>query len=158
MRIGVLAKKAQCDVETVRYYERIGLLPAPARLESGYRDYRQNHLDALHFIRHCRALELSLKDIEVLLHYQSHPDLKCDEVNQSIDRHIDNIEQKIESLVALKSRLTTLRSRCDSDREAAECGILKDLDHPVLEGDCGCHGEDPSEQTIEKRSALPQRR
>ncbi|OZG74085.1 Cd(II)/Pb(II)-responsive transcriptional regulator [Hahella sp. CCB-MM4] len=148
MRIGVLARKAKCDVETVRYYERIGLLDEPARLESGYRDYRQNHLDTLHFIRHCRALELPLKDIEMLLHYQSHPDLKCDEVNQSIDHHIESIEHKIASLMSLKNRLKTLRSRCDSEREAGQCCILQDLDHPVVEGDCGCHGEgEPRKET-----------
>ena len=69
MRIGEIAAQAGCDVQTVRYYEREGLLNAPEREPSGYRCYAQVHLDALRFIRHCRSLDVSLPEVRRLLFY-----------------------------------------------------------------------------------------
>ncbi|WP_250655878.1 Cd(II)/Pb(II)-responsive transcriptional regulator [Alkalimarinus coralli] len=139
MRISQLAKAAHCDLETVRYYEKIKLMPAPPRNESGYRIYNQHHLERLNFIRHCRSLDMPLKEITSLLHFRDHPTLKCDQVNQLIDQQLDSVANKIEMLEGLKEQLNSLRSRCDSDHAAGDCGILKELDSDAEAGSCPCH-------------------
>ena len=71
MKIGALARATGVDIETIRYYERIGLLPAPERQPNGYRAYGHNHLERLSFIRHCRALDMPLSDIRLLLDFMA---------------------------------------------------------------------------------------
>lgn len=129
MRIGELGKAAGCDVETVRYYERIGLLPEPERTASGYRSYGPAHLERLQFIRHCRALQMSLADIGTLLSLQAQPAEDCVDVNDLLDHHIDRIQAQMASLVALKSQLDELRRKCNSTSAIRNCAILQDLNH-----------------------------
>lgn len=73
MRIGELARNTSCDIETIRYYEKSGLLDEPARNGAGYREYQARHQERLQFIRHCRSLQMSLADIRVLLDLRSNP-------------------------------------------------------------------------------------
>ena len=73
MRIGELAKRTDCDVETVRYYEKAGLLQEPGRNSAGYREYREEHQERLQFIRHCRSLQIGLTDIRALLEFKNNP-------------------------------------------------------------------------------------
>ncbi|MDR2787549.1 MAG: Cd(II)/Pb(II)-responsive transcriptional regulator [Candidatus Accumulibacter sp.] len=127
MRIGELAKRSNCDVETVRFYERGGLLDKPAREANGYRCYSEAHLEQLNFIRHCRSLGIGLSEARVLRCFQANPELACDEVNQLVDRQIARIHQQIESLRLLEQQLRTLRGACDVNRSVGECGIMRSL-------------------------------
>ena len=141
MRISQLANAAHCDLETVRYYEKINLMPEPSRNDSGYRIYNHDHLERLNFIRHCRSLDMPLKEVTSLLHFRDNPTLKCDQVNQLIDQQLTSVENKIQMLEGLKEQLNSLRSRCDNDHTAGDCGILKGLDSDAAFGECPCHDD-----------------
>lgn len=117
MRIGELAKRGDCDVETVRFYEREGLLDAPAREANGYRRYAQAQLLQLNFIRHCRSLGMALPDIRVLRGCQENPALACHQVNGLIDRQLDRIRQQLSALSALEQQLHSLRASCHGHAE-----------------------------------------
>jgi Cd(II)/Pb(II)-responsive transcriptional regulator len=142
MRIGELARLAHCDVETVRFYEREGLLDEPARETNGYRSYAATHVAQLNFIRHCRSLGIGLADIRMLRRFQVDPSQPCDEVNQLIDCQIERIHLQIESMRTLEQQLRTLRDTCHAhDRRSSECGIMKNLEQPMDEESCSCHAE-----------------
>ena len=85
MQIKELALATGVDVETIRYYEKQGLMPAPARRENGYRDYAVAHLERLSFIRHCRALDMPLGDVNRLLGFVDKPDRNCGDVDLLVD-------------------------------------------------------------------------
>jgi Cd(II)/Pb(II)-responsive transcriptional regulator len=127
MKIGDLAKKAGCQVETVRYYEREGLLPVPARTEGNYRLYGSPHLERLVFIRNCRTLDMTLEEIQRLLALRDLPHESCAGINSLVDEHIEHVEARINSLLALRDQLTELRDRCNSPQESEDCGILRQL-------------------------------
>lgn len=127
MKIGELAQKAGCQVETVRYYEREGLLPAPARSEGNYRLYGAQHLERLVFIRNCRTLDMTLEEIQRLLALRDLPHESCAGINSLVDEHIEHVEARISSLMALREQLTELRDRCNGPQEAEDCGILRQL-------------------------------
>ena len=139
MRIGELAKRGDCDVETVRFYEREGLLDAPAREANGYRRYAETQLAQLNFIRHCRSLGIGLPEVRTLRCFQENPRLACDEINQLVDRQIARIHQQIESLRLLEQQLHALRRTCKASRKASECGILRNLAKAAETGSCPCH-------------------
>ncbi|MCK2184164.1 Cd(II)/Pb(II)-responsive transcriptional regulator [Halomonas getboli] len=130
MKIGELARRTDCRVVTIRYYEREGLLPEPARSESNYRLYGEAHVERLAFIRHCRALDMTLDEIRALLDCHDHPDSPCQEADALIDAHLDHVAARIAQLQTLERSLQTLRARCQGQRSAAECGILDALAHP----------------------------
>ncbi len=142
MKIGELAKCADCSVETIRFYEREGLLQAPVREENGYRRYTDDHLQKLNFIRHCRSLGMGLPDIRTLLDLQAHPDLACDEINQLIDNQIDRVHQQVKSLRLLEQQLHALRETCHANTNVGECGILRNLEQAAVGEDCSCHSLD----------------
>ncbi|AXA94143.1 Cd(II)/Pb(II)-responsive transcriptional regulator [Massilia sp. YMA4] len=132
MRIGELAKAADCDVETVRYYERIALLPEPERTASGYRAYGAAHAERLRFIRHCRALQISLADIGTLLALQAQPAAGCDEVNALLDHQIARIQQQMAVLTSLNQQLVELRCKCGKTAAIRDCAILQDLGQSTM--------------------------
>jgi Cd(II)/Pb(II)-responsive transcriptional regulator len=127
MKIGDLARAADTPVETVRYYEREGLLPPPARTASNYRAYEQQHLERLLFIRQARALDMSLDEVRVLLRFKDSPQEDCGNVNQVLDEHIGHVSRRIQELRALERQLKALRAQCAEAREAGACGILGGL-------------------------------
>lgn len=139
MKIGEIAQRSGCDIETIRYYEREGLLAMPAREANGYRRYNEGHLAQLYFIRHCRSLDISLQDVRTLLNFKSNPELACDEVNQLIDNQIHRIHQQAESLRLLEQQLHALRDTCQANRKAGECGIMKNLEQAIHADACSCH-------------------
>ena len=111
MQIGELAKRTGCETETIRYYEREGLLPAPSRSSSGYRRYEQPHLEQLAFILHCRSLGMPLADIRLLAGFHQQPAAEpCDRVNALIDEQIQRVHSQIEALQRLEQQLLQLRS------------------------------------------------
>lgn len=139
MRIGELAQRSDCDVETVRFYEREGLLDLPAREANGYRLYNEAHLVQLKFVRHCRSLGMGLPDVRILRSFQANPDLACEEINQLIDRQIERIHQQLDSLHLLERQLHKLRDTCHANRKAGQCGIMRNLAQAAEGGNCSCH-------------------
>jgi Cd(II)/Pb(II)-responsive transcriptional regulator len=127
MKIGELAKLTDAQVETIRYYEREGLLPAPARSDGNYRLYTQAHVERLTFIRNCRSLDMTLEEIRSLLNLRDSPQDQCESVNALIDEHIQHVNDRIASLQALQTQLLDLRQRC-SDGAPDHCGILDRLE------------------------------
>lgn len=131
MLIGELGKKADCLVQTVRFYESEGLLPEPARSEGNFRLYDEVHLQRLLFIRSCRAKDMTLDEIRQLLNLRDRPELGCGEVNALVDAHIAQVRTKMKELRALERELMDLRRSCDSARTSRECGILNSLAEPA---------------------------
>jgi len=127
MKIGDLAQATLCPVETVRYYEREGLLPAPARSSGNYRIYGPHHVERLRFIRHCRTLDMTHDEIRTLLVFRDGPEQRCDEVNALLDEHIGHVARRIRELRALERELKELRGQCHSVRAVRDCAIMQSL-------------------------------
>jgi len=128
-KIGELARQTASSVETIRYYEQQKLLPQPARSNGNYRLYSDVHVKRLQFIRHCRALDMTLDEIRTLLDFRDTPEADCAGVNMLLDRHIGHVAHRIKELKALQSQLKDLRTRCVSVQSStAECGILQGLE------------------------------
>lgn len=127
LKIGELARRIGLQVETIRYYEREGLLPAPARSEGNYRLYGSAHVERLQFIRHCRSLDISLGEVHVLLNLRDAPERSCITVNELLDKHISDVARRVHELQALEKQLKELRNRCSSAQAAKDCNILKTL-------------------------------
>ena len=128
MRIGELARAASTPVETIRYYEREGLLPEAPRTAANYRVYGEAQLERLGFIRHCRSLDMTLDEIRTLLEFRDAPERNCETVNALLDEHIVHVAQRIAELQALERELESLRSLCRRARAARDCGILREID------------------------------
>ena len=124
MKIGELGQKTGVDVETIRYYEKVGILPEPARTEGNYRHYNEQHADRLSFVRYCRSLDMTLDEIRVLLQFRDTPESNCGEVNQLLDEHIGHVTTRIAALTGLDKELRKLRSQCRKAQQAKDCGIL----------------------------------
>ncbi|MBD3641447.1 MAG: Cd(II)/Pb(II)-responsive transcriptional regulator [Marinobacter sp.] len=127
MRIGAIAKQAGVPVETVRYYEKIGLLPEPVRDASGYRSYRQAHLDRLLFIKRCRNLDMAQEEIRELLRLAEQPEADCSDVDALLARHLDHVRERLKELASLEQTLVQLQAACSDARTVRECGILGEL-------------------------------
>jgi len=127
MKIGELAAATQTPVETIRYYERDGLLPRAPRTEGNYRIYGPSHVEQLAFIRHCRSLDMTLEEIRVLLRFRDAPDADCADVDALLVEHIDHVATRIRGLKELEKQLRALRERCTGASAAGRCGILSGL-------------------------------
>ncbi|TFY96682.1 Cd(II)/Pb(II)-responsive transcriptional regulator [Ramlibacter humi] len=139
MKIGELASRAGCDAQTVRFYEREGLLPEPPRQSSGYRQYADGHLARLGFIRHCRSLDIPLPEVRQLLALAETPSESCGQVNGLIDRHIELVRERVRALQSLETQLVSLRRACDGDA-SHPCTILQSFMGVAGEHACACHG------------------
>ncbi|MGH6611139.1 MAG: MerR family transcriptional regulator, partial [Burkholderiaceae bacterium] len=98
MRIGEVADAVGVDVETVRFYEKERLLPAPKRSSNGYRAYSQMHLERLALIRHCRSLDIALSDIRKLLQLVDRPAAQCGDVDQLVEQQLERVRARLASL------------------------------------------------------------
>ena len=127
LKIGELATRTGYTVEAIRYYEREGLLPAPARSDGNYRLYRGDHLERLRFIRHCRSLDMALDEIRSLLAFRDHPERSCGDVNALLDKHVVDVAERIAQLQDLQRQLLQLRGLCTEVHTAADCAILQCL-------------------------------
>lgn len=127
MKIGELAKRSGCSIQTIRYYEKEGLISAPERTEGNFRVYSAVALENLSFIRNCRALDLTLSEIKHLISLQSSPGTPCEAVNEMIDSHLQVVESRIEGLQKLHGDLKQLRLKCGNARSVDQCGILGEL-------------------------------
>jgi Cd(II)/Pb(II)-responsive transcriptional regulator len=126
LTIGALAHRMQCQTETIRFYEKEGLLPAPARSGGNYRLYGPQHLERLAFIRRCRSLDMTLDEIRVLLQLHDRAAGNCAAVGSVLDDHIQHVADRIDELRTLQQQLHELRQQCAS-ADSQGCGILKEL-------------------------------
>ncbi len=126
MKISEVAKVTDTAIETIRYYEREGLISTAQRQANNYRYYDEVHVQQLSFIRHCRSLDMSLDEIRLLQQFKTNPKENCSEVNHVIDNHIQHVRDRIESLLKLEAQLTQLRAQCIA--EGGNCAILEHLE------------------------------
>ncbi len=124
MKIGELSSVSGTAVETIRFYEREGLLSKPARTQGNFRTYEQAHLEQLQFIRYCRSLDMSLDEVRILLKVKNDPGADCGDVNSLLDEHIGHVCRRIKELRFLEKQLKELRQRCGEHQSANQCGIL----------------------------------
>jgi MerR family copper efflux transcriptional regulator len=128
LTIGQLAELAQVPIETLRYYERQGLIAPPPRSVSNYRLYPEDAVRQVRFIKRAQALGFSLKDIKELCSILATPEARCSEIRQRAAAKIEAIEGKIDSLTAMKSALSKLVNECPGEGSLAECPILESLE------------------------------
>ena len=126
--IGRLAGNSGVNLETIRYYERIGLLAKPPRSQSGYRLYSADAVNRVRFIKHAQELGFSLKEISELLSLRVAPDRSCADIKQRADKKIADIEEKIRSLRQMKQALIKVSASCRGRGPTSECPILEALD------------------------------
>jgi Cd(II)/Pb(II)-responsive transcriptional regulator len=129
LKIGELARRTLCQAETIRFYEREGLLPKPTRTAGNYRVYGRAHVERLAFIRNCRALDMTLDEIRQLLRFRDLPQDNCQAAHALLDEHVTHVAARILELQQLERQLRALRRQCQPARADRECGILDELSH-----------------------------
>jgi len=128
LTIGKVAKSAGLGIETVRFYEREGLIKPLARTEANYRLYAEDGIVRLRFIKRAKALGFTLREIKELLFLRVDPDATKGDVKEQIEEKIDDIKQRIRDLKKIQKTLETLDSCCDGHGSADECPILAALE------------------------------
>ncbi|MBU3021680.1 MerR family transcriptional regulator [Aestuariibacter sp. A3R04] len=126
MRISELAKASKVSVKTIRYYEQIALLPLPARDKNGYRVYTQDDVNTVIFIRRCRELNISVKNIKRIVGIRKQPTASCAEVDNIIQAQLQKIQQTQKELALLADSLQVLVQSC-SNKQVKDCKILHHL-------------------------------
>lgn len=139
MKISDLGRATGVAIETIRYYEKAGLLPVPAREANGYRRYGDSHLERLAFVRHCRALDMPLADVRGLLQAVDGRPGEDKAVDLLIARQLKRIRARLKSLRALERQLAHLKQSCDADHAHHACGILQELVAAAHGEACACH-------------------
>lgn len=127
MTVSGLAKTAGVNSETIRFYERRGLLPAPPRTAAGYRLYSPSAVERIRFIRHAKALGFTLEEIEELLSLRRAPGCTCGDVKERADRKIADIDRRIAALTAVRRTLADIAAACPGDGPTSDCPILAAL-------------------------------
>lgn len=128
LTISQLANRAKVNIETIRYYERRGLIPEPPRRESGYRQYAPEFVTRIQFIKRAQALGFSLNEIAELLALRVDTDTACNEVRKRAENKIASIEGKIQTLQKMKQALEALIVVCNENGTTGECPILEALE------------------------------
>ncbi|OJS99370.1 Cd(II)/Pb(II)-responsive transcriptional regulator [Marinobacter nauticus] len=131
MKIGELSKTTGLPVETIRYYEKIGLMPAPERNASGYRQYRSDHRDRLLFIKRCRNLDMTQDEIRELIQLANQPEADCSKVDALLAQHLNHVRERLAELTRLEKTLERLQKACSRGRSVSECGILDGLNSEI---------------------------
>lgn len=127
MKIGELANKTGCSIQTIRFYEREGLINPLQRTQSNYRLYDKGSLRQLTFIKQCRSLDMSIVEVKQLIQNKENPNNSCASINSMIDLHINDVTNRIQELVQLKETLTDMALACSSNRSIKDCGVLQKL-------------------------------
>jgi MerR family transcriptional regulator, mercuric resistance operon regulatory protein len=128
--IGELARKTQCPIDTIRYYEKLGILPLPQRTQGNHRLYNQQHAKRLNFILKTRSLGFSLENTRELLDLAETPNRSCGETLGLVEQHLQTIETKLQELTQMQHSLREMAKRCQSccpGAKAPECTIVEDL-------------------------------
>jgi Hg(II)-responsive transcriptional regulator len=128
LTIGRLAKKVNVNIETIRYYERRGLMPEPPRSESGYRHYPQDSVARIRFIIHAKELGFSLKEVAELLSLRVDRHNTCNDVKRMTEIKIADIEERIQALLDMKNALMKLKAECNGRGPTGECPLLETLE------------------------------
>ena len=126
MRIGELAKATGTKAETIRYYEREGILPPADRTDSNYRDYSPEHLATLTFARRARELGFGMAQVRQLIALSDRADKPCDNVDLMVRDQLAEVERKIADLVALRDELAHMLMSCEGE-QIGECRIVESL-------------------------------
>lgn len=129
-RRGELAKATGTKAETIRYYEREGILPAADRTDSNYRDYSDDHLATLTFVRRARELGFSMAQVRELLSLSDHDEKPCQDVDRLVQRQMVEVERKIADLSSLRDELGQMLRSCRSDK-IGKCRIVASLARPL---------------------------
>mgnify|MGYP002663723063 CR=1 FL=1 len=127
MKIGELARRCGVNIDTIRYYERQGLLPAPDRLASGYRHYEATDIARLRFVRRAKGLGFALDEIKDLLALSDHRDQDMGELKSLAKEKLVDIEDRMMELSKIRDGLTTLIDACPGHGALATCPILNAL-------------------------------
>src|SRR5262249_19001715 len=127
LRIGEVASQAGVNVQTLRFYERRGLLPEPPRRASGYREYAPESVRRVWFIKRAQELGFTLAELEELLRLRDDPGIPCRQVRATAEAKIDDIERRIRRLQAMRAALAALVESCAANREH-HCPLLEALD------------------------------
>lgn len=132
--IGQLAKRSGCKVETVHYYEKIGLMPEPPRTDGGHRVFFLPHVKRLNFIRRSRELGFKIEQIKELLKFIDEPDHHCGEVKEVAIQHAKVVQSKINDLQRLNSALNSMVTPCKgSNNSIDDCPIIDALFNPKID-------------------------
>ena len=130
MKISTVAANSGCNLETIRYYERIGLMPPPERTPNGYREYSEADVEQLRFISRGRGLGFSLQEIRSLLRLAQAPGISCSEVDQLARKHLDDILVRLKDLQRMARELERTIDHCGGGQRG-ECTILDSLRQPT---------------------------
>lgn len=128
LTIGQLAKTAGVNIETIRFYERQGIIPEPPRRPSGYRQYSVEFVIRIRFIKHAQELGFSLKEIEELLALRVDSQTVCSDVQRRAEAKVKDIEQKLQTLQRMKQILLELLEHCHAQEPTRACPLLEVLD------------------------------
>ena len=139
MRIGELARHAGVDVQTVRFYEKEGLIDAPSRTASGYRAFGPAHLERLQFIRHCRSLDMPLADVRRMIALAGDPVADGTQVDAMVHAHLGRVRAKLAALRELEAQVASLDAQCGAGHRVADCGVLQELMRAARGEACACH-------------------
>ncbi len=125
--VKILAEKGGVNPETIRFYERKGVMPPPRKNSSGYRYYTEQDVKRLHFIQMAKRHGFTLAEIKELLELRVDPETSCDEVRRIARMKIQNIEKKIQELIQIKKALERLAASCHPGTPARDCPILEEF-------------------------------
>ncbi len=128
MKIGEVAKAAGVGIDAVRFYEREGLIPEPARRPSGYREYSQDVVLSLRFIKRAKELGFSLKEISELLSLERNPEATAGDVKRQAEEKLTDLEERIRSLQRMRRALRKVMEQCSGSGPTSSCSILRSLD------------------------------
>ncbi|SRR5258708_21258696 len=128
LTIGALAKQAQVNLQTIRFYEREGLIAEPSRTASGYRMFSSDVVRRVRFVKHAQELGFSLAEIRELLALRVDAKTSCTEIRQRTQNKIADVQNKIRSLQAIEKALERLTAACHGNGPVSECPILESLD------------------------------
>lgn len=153
--IGELGRRTRCKLQTIRWYEEVGLLPAPARTEGGHRVYGQPHLRRLDFIRHAREFGFGLDAVRSLLALFDQPDQGCEEAHALASSQLAVVEDKLRRLETLRLELARMTDACRGGA-AAECRILETMaDHSHEHCVSPAHGSTKAREVDARFPGLP---
>lgn len=127
LRTGQVAKQAGVNVETLRFYEREGILPAPPRLESGYREYPDGTVELIRFVKRAQELGFALREIKEMLSLREVPQRAAKNASRLVEMKIAEIDSKIRDLEAIRTVLGTLQCDCQQRDTTAACPIIASL-------------------------------
>jgi MerR family mercuric resistance operon transcriptional regulator len=133
LKTGGLARRAGVSVETLRFYEREGLLPEPPRRGSGYREYPVASVGLIRFIKRAQELGFSLREVRELLALRVQPGTTCADVRHKAQAKVSEVRQKIADLKAIERALQKLTATCSGEGPLSECPILECLDGTTIE-------------------------